>query len=113
MFPSPHSVEWSARVVGPEDIHGNAAIAYADPVQVPVIGWGPAGADQQPADDTRQAVIRSLDLFADSFPGGPLDRVQVGPILYEQVGHPADWRHGPFGFSPGVVVHLRHVEEVR
>lgn len=112
MFPSPYSVDLLVRTTGPEDAHGNATTTYAEPQRVQVIGWAPATADQQPADDTRQAVVRDLDLYAESFSGRPLDRVLVGGVLYEQVGHPEDWRFGPFGFTPGVVVHLKRVEEL-
>lgn len=111
-FPSPYSVDWQARVVGPPDAHGTTTFTYADPISVPVHGWAPPSPDQQPDQSDRAPVVIALHLTADDFPGGPKDRVTVGGQMFEQIGYPEDFRNGPFGFTPGVRVSLRRVEEL-
>lgn len=110
-FPTPHTVETHALMKGSKDSHGNPAKSWADGVTQAVMGWAPATGDVEPVEVGRTAVIRDLDVFAPvGFIVGPHDRVTVDGDLYDVVGHPEDFNHGPFGFAPGYRVGLKRVE---
>lgn len=110
-FPTPWTVLTHAVVEGTKNSHGNKTKTWASGVEQPVYGWAPPTADLEPLEAGRTAVIRDLDVFAPSeFVVGPHDRVTVDGDLYEVVGHPEDFNHGPFGFAPGFRVSLKRVE---
>lgn len=91
------------------DSHGNQVEGWGDPVEVPVYGWATPGSDQASRPEM-SGVERDLDLYAKHGFTGARDRVTVQGLLYETVGYPEDYNHGPFGYFPGVRINLRRVE---
>jgi hypothetical protein len=78
-----------------------------------VYGWSvPATTEPKLAGHDRVAVDIEL-LCPSDFPAGPHDLIDLttGPNQgqYEVIGEPEDLTHGPFPFTPGVVLNLRKV----
>lgn len=112
MFPTPWSVTLHARSLGAKDSHGNPRETWADPgVAEPAYGWCPPSADSQPFETNRTAVVCDLDVYMPISAAVPKDRMTVDGVVYEVIGYPEDFNHGPFGFAPGVRVNLKRVKE--
>ena len=109
MFPERFTVKHSARSSGSVDSHGNPVESWSSPVDVKVYGWGPPSPDVETRPELSGVKI-VLDVFCKTAFCGPGDRVTVGGILYDVVGHPEDFNHGPFGFTPGYRVSLKRAE---
>lgn len=111
MFPTPFTVLTHAVSEGADDAYGSPTKTWAAGVQQRVMGWAPASTDREPVEVGRTVVVRDLDVFAPpEFAIGPHDRATIDGLLYEVVGNPGDYTHGPFGFTPGIVVSLKRVE---
>lgn len=110
-FPTPFVVQREAFVAGGVDAHGNPAEGWSTPVDVPVFGWSPPAADREPFETARGAVQRDLDVYGPAGTGGaPRDRWTVDGVLYEAVGYPEDFTHGPWLWDAGVRISLVRVE---
>lgn len=98
-----------------EDVHGNPVSSWSDPVDHKVCFWAPPAArgDQgEPDVAGHDRVVIDLELCVpEGFPAGPHDRIVVpGRGVFEVLGYPEDFNHGPW-WSPGVVVfNLQRVE---
>lgn len=110
-YPTPFVVTRHAWVAAGTDRYGNEAGSWPVGTPVPVHGWSPPGPDSEQSSTARDAAVRDLDLFA---PAGtafaPRDRCTVDGLLFEVVGWPQDYTHGPFGWAAGVKVNLKRVE---
>lgn len=100
---------------GATDAHGNAADAWAPAVDLKVFGVAPRSSDEPNAG--RDEVVTGLSVLAPAGTVvGPLDLLVLGDDLpawsgeWKVVGDLADWTRGPFGFKPGVVIHLTRAE---
>ena len=111
-IPAPHAVTRAAFTPGSADAHGNPIPAWGTPASVSVHAFVPPGADTEPDDPARSAVVRDLDLYAPAGTVGlPQDRWVVGGVTYEQVGYPEDFTHGPWATNfAGVRINLKRVE---
>lgn len=110
-LPTPSTVQRQTFVPGQLDAHGNVRDTWAAPVSVPVHGWAPPRADEEPAEAGRDAVVRDLDVYAP--PGtvvAPRDRMAVAGVLYDVVGWAEDFTHGPWQWAAGIRIHLTRVE---
>jgi hypothetical protein len=110
-FPTPHTVRVHVYLSSAVDAHGNPTATWdANGIDYPVYGWSPPSADTETLGG-REAVTRALDLLVPpGFPAGPRDRVSVDGVLYDVVGYPEDFDHGPFRWTPGLRVNLRRTE---
>lgn len=110
-YPTPYVVQRHAyRGEVERDSHGNPVPSWEPPVDVAVYGWAvPASAEPKLAG--RERVTVTLELFAPpETPSQPLDRWAVSGELYDAVGEVEDYNHGPFGWTPGVVINLTRWE---
>jgi len=111
-IPTPYTVQREPLTPGATDGHGNPVDAWGAPVDVPVHGWAPPSPDREPAQDNRDLVLRDLDMYAPAgTTGSPGDRWTLPDGVFEQVGHPEDYTHGPWA-NPvaGVRISLKRVE---
>lgn len=110
-FPARYTVQTAAYVPGQKDAHNNDVDAWASPVDQPAIGWAsPNSAQPKYMGATRTIIDVELYVPVD-FVCGPRDRVTLTDgKVYEAVGYPEDYTHGPFDFAPGLVVNLVRVE---
>ena len=109
-YPAPWTVGRRVFAQSGQDAHGNPVWSWSDPVPQPVYAWAPAGTSE-PFQAGRDAVTWDLDLFAPpGFTAGPRDRFVVDGTEFEVEGMARDFTHGPFGFTPGVVLRLKRVE---
>lgn len=109
-FPFAHAVTHRVMTSGGTDDYGDPLPPTAEDVYVPVYGWGPATMTEPP-EAGRSEVAWTMDIYApSSWEPAPADHVVLDGVEFEVVGHPEVWDYGPFGFSPGVVVHCRRVE---
>lgn len=92
-----------------EDAHGAPVDAWSVPASVEVYGWGPSGGGQ-PVQGNRLPIHVELDVFAAEVVGGPRARWTLPEGEFEQVGHAADYRNGPWWPTSGVVVSLKRWE---
>ena len=121
-IPLPFSCGHAAYRAGATNGHGNAKPDWADPVPVDCFWWdpssieplqGPTGGDTAIADrvlvvdsavaiDQRDRFVFTGAKFAvDALPDG--ERFNVDAL-------PADYNHGPFGYSPNrLVINLKRV----
>lgn len=108
MFPTPYTVTRSRPTTASTDAHGNAVRAYTSTL-LPVHGW--AATSSEPNEANRAAVVWDLEVYAPPATDVlPSDRVTVEGAVFDVVGHPADYTHGPFAFAGGVVIRLRRAE---
>ena len=109
-FPTPYRVQHLARLTGGVDEMGDPIPeGFAAPVEKPVYGWAPPTADQSiRATDT--GVKRDYDLYSPDGFTKPRDRVSIEGMLFDVVGWPEDFNHGPFGWKPGYRINLVRVE---
>lgn len=109
-FPLAQTLTHRVMTSGGTDDYGDPLPPTASDVDVPVYGWGPATMTEPP-EVGRSQVAWSMDIFApSSWVPAPADRVLLAGVEFEVVGHPENWDTGPFGLTPGVVVHCRRVE---
>lgn len=78
---------------------------WADPVDLPVYGWGPPSPDDVVRAE-QTGVTHVLDVFCAESPTGHKDKLIVNGVEYSVQGTPDDYRFGPFGYQPGVRVRL-------
>jgi hypothetical protein len=101
-----HRHPWAA---GSVDAHGNPTAGWGTPQPVEVIGWQPAGTDEQ-TDGRTTTTERLTLLIPPGFTVDPRDLITVDGIDY-QVDGPARWyTGGPFGYAPGGELSLIRVE---
>lgn len=103
------TVSHSAWTEETPDGWGSPTRGWADPVVVEVFGWAPPSPDTE-IRDIGTGTRRDLDLYAPTGFTRPRDRVTVDGVLYECVGWPEDYTHGPFGFEAGYRINLKRVE---
>lgn len=115
-YPTPHTVGWHTHTEGVVDARNNPTTVYTPLLSSPgtavqVIGWAPT----QTVEPNEVRVEADLDLFVPAgVSGGPGDVVDL-PLdksigVFEVVGWPEDWTHGPDGFQPGKVVKLKRTQ---
>lgn len=115
-FPTLWTIEVLPHVWGPPDSHGNRTEGWADPITYDVYGWGAPPYRVLPSDEPyeepgRDEIISSLQVFAPSdVVVKPFDRIIVGGVLYDVIGEPGDYAHGPFGWNPGTRISAKRVE---
>lgn len=113
MFPAPWTVDVLALKRDDDgnpltDDYGNKVEAFDPPRPEPVYGWAPAGSTEMTGWTSQ--VTADLQLYAPpTFKATPQDHVVVDGRTYAIEGAVQDFNHGPFGFTPGVVVNLRRV----
>lgn len=110
---------WSVQVLPyegtTEDRFGNETKTWDEdnPRTEMVYGWAPPARTTASTETNtwRDAVTADLSVYAPpSFTVDPLDRMVVDGKTYEVDGEVEDYNHGPFGFTPGVVVNLKRAE---
>lgn len=100
---------------GSSDGYGGTEDTYTPPVgetgvTQKVYGWS-APRSEEPKVAGHDRVVVDVELLAPpGFQVGAHDLVDLPDGVYEVVGQPEDYNHGPFGFTPGLVVNLRKVE---
>lgn len=129
-FPLPFTCLHEVYTPGVEDEHGNTVPGWLDPVSVACVWWSPQTQDAstEPASAPTGGDRATLDLvlvvdsavsvdhrdkFAIEGLATPVDQggqIVLVPKVFEVVGLPKDYNHGPFGFSPDrLVVELKWV----
>lgn len=109
-YPTPHTIEHRRYVEGARNSRGNPTETWADPVSVDVYGWAQP-TSSEPKIAGRDQVIVDLEVYAPaSFRPGPYDLLAVDGAGYTVEGEPEDYNHGPFGFTPGVVINAKRAE---
>ena len=109
-FPTPFVVTVHAYAEGAPDVYGQPQATWTARAPERVYGVAPAATDE-PAEVGRHAITYDADVYAPAeVVIQPRDRVQVGPTMFEVVGRPEIFDHGPFGYQPGQRVRLRVVE---
>ena len=103
---TPYTVEHRAFTGTTRDARGNVTQTYADGVSRPVYGWGPPRSDE-PTSGAVTALTVDLEVYSPTFEYGSQDRFVVGGNVFEVVGLPTDYDHGPFGYRPGMVIRLK------
>lgn len=70
-----------------------------------VYGWAPPTTREARSEGT---VVQDVDLeiYAPTFPVDHRDQFRVLGKTYDVEGDPGDYDHGPFGYTPGMVVRL-------
>jgi hypothetical protein len=106
LIPLPFTCQHEHYQAGDEDDHGNTVPDWADAVPVPCVWW--SGASTEPGYQFRasgnatsdQASV-DLTLVVDSgLSVDHRDRFTIDGRVFEVVGLPKDFDHGPFGFAP-------------
>lgn len=90
-----------------EDDHGNPVARYCTVRPRMVYGYGPRTVSTEPGGTQ---LIEGLDVFAPLFTVDHRDRFIVEGRTHVVEGDVSDWTRGPFGFTPGQVIHLKRVE---
>lgn len=110
-FPAPFTVQTMEFQKTGMDSHGNPVQSWDNPQPQRVFGWAVANS-AQPKYVGADRTIVDVELYVPpGFTAGPRDRITVPPgWLFEVVGYPEDYNHGPFNWSPGLVVNLVRVE---
>lgn len=103
MFPLPftalHGVYTADEMV--KDDHGDTVTGWADAVPVPCFWWSGASMEPLGTPTGSEQVSVDLTLVVDSaLEVDHRDRFTVDGHVFEVVGLPKDFDHGPFGFSP-------------
>lgn len=98
---------------GATDENNEPIDSWADPVAVPVFGWATPGSDAE-HEKHRTTVVRDLDVYCPTKFGEPKDQVTVDGDLYDVVGYPEDYNHGPgiIDFQPGYRLNLKRAVEL-
>lgn len=96
---------------GQEDGHGNIREGWLESVTVPCIWWSVSSAEPAAPPTGSERVVVDLSLVVNSaLVVDHRDRFTIQGRRYEVTGVPAEWDHGPFGFSPNrQVISLRAV----
>lgn len=93
---------------GVPDGYGGFEPGWSPPEVVDVFGWAPAGSTE-PKTVGENRVIVSIEVFA-PFPLQAKDKVTISGKLYDVIGEPEDWNHGPYGHQPGYVINLKRID---
>lgn len=109
MFPLTHEVTVTRRTGTGEDAMGDPVVTWSEPETVRVYGWGPPSPDEA-IRPVESGLKRDLDVYAPDPFADNGDMVDVLGVAFAAVGHPEDFSHGPFGFTPGYRVSLARVE---
>lgn len=105
-----HTVLHYARsAAAEEDDWGRPAPKFNPPKNMLVYGWAPPGAETE-IRELGTGVRRDLDLYAAEPFTAPGDKVSINGVMFEAVGWPEDYTHGPFAFAPGCRINLNRVE---
>ena len=108
VFPAPWPVQHEA--YAPTDGPRGRVDGWAPPTIRYVIGWAQP-ASREPRSAGVAALVVDLELYVGpEWRSGENDRITVDGERFLQEGLVADYNHGPFGFTPGGVVHLRRVK---
>ncbi|MGW0245057.1 hypothetical protein ACWDYH_00265 [Nocardia goodfellowii] len=113
VFPTPYTAHTRAFSEGPEkDPRGSLVKKWATPVAQRLIAIGPKTVETEPVKPGYDRVVIKRDLYAPpGFVAGPQDKVLLpGEPEYIVVGYPEDFSGGPWGFNPGLVVHVTRTE---
>jgi hypothetical protein len=111
-IPLPVEVGVHTYSAGALDRYGTHTPVYTPALDKPgtmhaVYGWQVADSTE-PADLGGTIPRADVQLYAPpGFPIGPDDLVDLPDGQYHVIGWPLGWTHGPFGYTPGVVVQLR------
>lgn len=110
-FPEPYKVRHEPILTGATDDWGDSIEGFGPAVEVSVIGWAPAGADQ-PIRDLGTGIGHDVDLYCSTPFAKHRDKVTLPtePLPLEVQGNPEDFNTGPFGFTPGYRIKLKRVE---
>lgn len=109
MYPLAWTLTHRATTYDGTDEYGNPIPVTTD-TQVAVYGWAPVSMSEPP-EAGRSEVAWEVEIYAPAtWEPRPADRVLLDAVEFEVVGHPENWTRGPFGFAPGVVVHVKRVE---
>lgn len=114
-FPLRFEVGVHTYSTGADDGYGGTTDTYTPAVGEPgvsqkVYGWS-APSSTEPKVAGHDRVVVDVELLAPpDFTVSAHDLVDLPDGVYEVVGQPEDYNHGPFGFTPGLVVNLRRVE---
>ena len=94
------------------DAHNSLVDAWATPQLVEVYGWASAAADPMPVSEgfNHQPVTSLVDVWLPRPAGNPRARWTLSAGVFEQVGYPTDFRHGPWWSDSGAVVRLRKIK---
>lgn len=97
---------------GAPDAHGNDATVWGEEyIPLPIYAIAPR-TSTEPVPG-RDEVITGLTIYAPKPANfiGPGDRIIIGSEgEWEVDGEVGDYNRGPFGYAPGVVIHLRKAE---
>lgn len=89
-----------------QDAHGNLIPTWAAPVDVPAMWWSPSSTEPILAGHNRVQV--DVVLVVDSTRVvSPHDRMVLGADVYEVIGFPEDYDHGPYSVPGRKPVNLR------
>jgi hypothetical protein len=110
MFPLAQSLTHRVMTSGGTDEYGDPIPPTWAEAEIAVYGWGPASMTEPP-EAGRAEVAWTIDIYApSSWSPAPADHILLDGAEFEVVGYPEVWDRGPFGFTPGAVVHCRRVE---
>lgn len=107
-FPTPHSVTIITRTEGEPDAYGNPTVTTTE-TPWEVYGWGPGGSSELTGWSAQ--VTADLAVYGPQPPTAitSTSSIRVDGVEHEVEGVPQDFDHGPFGYTPGVVVSLSRV----
>lgn len=110
MFPLAHTVTHRATTYDGTDEYGNPVPSTTD-TEVQVYGWAPVSM-AEPPEAGRSEVAWEAEIYSPeaAWSPRPSDRVLLDGVEFEVVGYPENWNKGPFGWQPGIVVHVKRVE---
>lgn len=112
-FPTPFSVQTMKRTLGDPDRYGEREEAWGAPVDQKVYGWSPPGPEEELFSANRNAIVHDLNVYVPSgFDCAADDRVIISGETYRCVGDNRDYNNGPFGYTPGLVIRAKRVEEL-
>lgn len=110
-IPANYTVGLQTLTESGKDAHGNPVRVWSDPVEYPACWWANPTSDE-PDVAGHDRVVIDLELCTpEDFPATPHDRIVI-PVrgVFEVLGYPEDFNHGPW-WDPGVVVwNLQRVE---
>lgn len=97
---------------GTPDAHGNVTKGWAEPVDVDVYGWHTGQSEEPQIEGHERLRVDGQVLAPESWRPGSMDKVVLPGVEgeFSIVGVPEDYNHGPFGFTPGVVVNLQRID---
>lgn len=110
-FPTPYTVDWSRRLLGPEDELGDRDESFGDwQINLPVIGWGPPESNEPKLAGHDREVVEIELMVPPTFPDvGHRDRLRLRGRVFSVIGSVERLDANPFVWNPGSVINLREV----